>query len=356
MKLSHRRLIPALAISVCLSSVARAAFVAVDITPGTTQNSPSAFSLGWEFTANNSFNVTSLGLFDFQQNGLTSAHNVGIYNSAGTLLGSAVVASGTTDALTGNFRYHTLASPIALTAGQNYVVAASLGPNDPDLYCITPATMTTDFRLHYVTARFVLSSVLAFPTTTDARVGFFGPDFQGAAAQPSVFLTDAGTPNDNPAKENITVTGSAGSYTSTVLDTASNTNSGSVDILGIPSPVTDRPVIVLLDLLNSDSSFITSLASTTSSAGAKLLSNSSVGADLAQWNSIKSLYGVSWDCAVRYDSFTTPSSSSALDFTWDFSATPGVTVDKIAVIPEPKGIALVGLSGTLGLRRVRKVS
>jgi hypothetical protein len=64
--------------------------------------------------------VSALGVWDNGQNGLGSAHQVGLWNNVGTLLGSVTVPAGTGGTLVGEFRYVNLGSSILLTAGQTY--------------------------------------------------------------------------------------------------------------------------------------------------------------------------------------------------------------------------------------------
>jgi Domain of unknown function (DUF4082)/PEP-CTERM motif len=102
----------------------------------------SQLSLGFAFTTNSAFSVTHLGYFDHLGDGFLTDHEVGIFDTAGTLLVSTLLGSGTGDALSGHFRYKSI-SPFALAAGQNYVIAATTyGPSDPWAYGNTPSTIT----------------------------------------------------------------------------------------------------------------------------------------------------------------------------------------------------------------------
>jgi len=80
------------------------------------------WTLGYEFTANSNMNLTHLGFFDWNQDGLAQNHQIGIWDTAGNLLSTATV--GNADPLTGFFRYTPIA-PLTLTAGQNYIIGAS---------------------------------------------------------------------------------------------------------------------------------------------------------------------------------------------------------------------------------------
>ena len=91
-------------------------------------------SLGFVFTANANFNVTSLGYYDDQGDGFLTPHEVGIFDSSGTLLASTTLAAGTSGALGPNdFRYQAI-TPLALVAGDTYTIAGlspNISGNDP---------------------------------------------------------------------------------------------------------------------------------------------------------------------------------------------------------------------------------
>ena len=58
---------------------------------GTVAGFSSAQVVGWEFSTNNTVTVTALGFLDIGSNGLAAAHEVGLWDSAGTLLASAEI-------------------------------------------------------------------------------------------------------------------------------------------------------------------------------------------------------------------------------------------------------------------------
>src|SRR5260221_8890567 len=109
----------------------------------------SQLSLGFAFSTNQAVTVTRLGYFDAAPtqhtgsqvpsqpgagDGFVTPHEVGIFNSVGTLLTSTVLDAGTVDPLIGHFRYKSIA-PITLAAGQSYTLAATTyGPYDPWAY------------------------------------------------------------------------------------------------------------------------------------------------------------------------------------------------------------------------------
>lgn len=73
---------------------------------------------------------TKLGVYDTGANGLSVSHDVGIWTSGGTLLGSVTVPSGTGGELIGDFRYATLSGPVALSANTVYVIGALFTSGD----------------------------------------------------------------------------------------------------------------------------------------------------------------------------------------------------------------------------------
>ena len=60
-------------------------------------------TIGWQFNVVSTTTVTGVGWFDQGLDGLQQQHEVGIWDSAGTLLASASVQPGTTDPLDGFF-------------------------------------------------------------------------------------------------------------------------------------------------------------------------------------------------------------------------------------------------------------
>lgn len=101
---------------------------------GAPNSNDTQLSLGFSFTATSAVTVTSLGYYDFGGDGFATAHEVGIFDSAGTLLASAGLNAGSGDALIGQFRYASI-TPLSLAAGQTYVIAATThGSADPWAY------------------------------------------------------------------------------------------------------------------------------------------------------------------------------------------------------------------------------
>lgn len=84
-------------------------------------------TIGWKFTTSSDIQIDSLGVWDEFGDGLAQEHAVGIWSLDGTLLTSAIVDSGTSNALENSFRWADIPS-FALDAG-SYVVGAYFSDN-----------------------------------------------------------------------------------------------------------------------------------------------------------------------------------------------------------------------------------
>lgn len=132
-------------------------------------------SMGYEFTVHAPLEVTELGVYDHNADGLQGAHDAGLWTDTGTLLATTTIAAGTADPLVGHFRWHALDAPVVLTTGQDYVVGAILVeslPNDP--YSRAPSGLVTAPRISYITARWAAATSLTYPGTTNPNIGYWG--------------------------------------------------------------------------------------------------------------------------------------------------------------------------------------
>lgn len=138
------------------------------------------YTLGWEFTTTSQITVSELGVFDDSQDGLLVSHQVGIWNSVGTLLGMTTVQAGTVDPLVNQFRYAAISGgPITLASGQTYEIGAVWDPNtDPMLFPGEVTGFGTDPRITFDQNSYIASSTLTDPTnTTGTTPAYFGPNF-----------------------------------------------------------------------------------------------------------------------------------------------------------------------------------
>ena len=80
-------------------------------------------NVGWRFDVLTNLTATGLGWFDDNHDRLGAAHQVGIWDSAGSLLASTLVPDGTAAALEVQYRMVSIAA-LVLPAAAGYVVGA----------------------------------------------------------------------------------------------------------------------------------------------------------------------------------------------------------------------------------------
>ena len=150
--------------------------------PTDTFNNASGYSLGYTFTVTSAGTVDALGYFDDgSQSSLTETHDVGLYNSSGTLLASALVTS-STGTQNGFFDYVSI-SGVALVAGQSYEVVGTSGLADP--YSYDPTGFTTASNITFGEDIYNFGDTLAYATTSDAGVnGYYGANFEENLGSP----------------------------------------------------------------------------------------------------------------------------------------------------------------------------
>jgi hypothetical protein len=136
-------------------------------------------TVGWSFrvAAGPGVLVNALGWWDANLDDLAASHKVGIWDTAGVLLGSATVNPG--DPLTGSFRYAALSAPIALTGGQTYIIGGQDLIGDGDIYSSANGALVMDPLITFDrAARSANGTGFAFPgTLTGNSGGRFGPNF-----------------------------------------------------------------------------------------------------------------------------------------------------------------------------------
>ncbi|MFW6114185.1 MAG: DUF4082 domain-containing protein [bacterium] len=138
---------------------------------------------GWAFTvenlgANEWLSVTELGIYDHNSDELFESHEVGIWDSAQSLLGSVTVP--TDGILIGRFRYESLDEPFSLYAGETYVIGADyLNDGSSDDQFVATGEFTPAPHINRSEGRNSSSSsdVIVFPTETP-QGGRFGPNFR----------------------------------------------------------------------------------------------------------------------------------------------------------------------------------
>ena len=169
-----------------LSSVARGTPVLTFTVPSTFISVNNDQSVGWQFNVNAATLVTGLGWYDDLSNGLSNAHQVGIWSPSGTLLASATVPAGTAAGFDGQFRTVSI-TPITLTPGAGYIVGGENFANSTDRIASDVPSQIVDPRITYVDATF--SNIgLGFTrpaTFSIATTGFYGPSFSVGIPEPA---------------------------------------------------------------------------------------------------------------------------------------------------------------------------
>lgn len=139
-------------------------------------------SLGWEFETTASVEITALGIWDSDGNGLDVEVPIGLWNDAGQLLATTDLPAGTTARLVDGFRYADI-TPVKLPSGKRFVVAALYTPQMKDGNVSGGANISLAAPLRWIRACRTRSESLSIPTATvptnsgDELLGNFGPGF-----------------------------------------------------------------------------------------------------------------------------------------------------------------------------------
>jgi len=117
-------------------------------------------------------------VFDSEQDGLIDSYEVGLWNSGGTLLTSATVASDAVNPLIDQFRYAYVA-PTTLTAGQQYQIGALFNSgNDALIFPGYATDFTTAPAIQFNLSWYAFGNTLANPTFFGNNTpAYFGPNF-----------------------------------------------------------------------------------------------------------------------------------------------------------------------------------
>jgi hypothetical protein len=134
-------------------------------------------TIGYSFSVNagQAINITDLGYFDSNLDGFDFSHEIGVWDSVGTLLTSTTLSVGSGSTLIDGFRYDAISSLYlsagdyvigGLVEGESYIQGAALVNNSPTE--LTYGGSLLDFS--------VLLKVPGIDFDDDA--GYFGPNFQ----------------------------------------------------------------------------------------------------------------------------------------------------------------------------------
>lgn len=175
MKVAHR--IAALMLAVPLAAVASPALTGW--TGGLAATAGSNQLYGWTFHVNNAVMVSALGVYDLDSDGLSQAHDVGVYRmSDHSLLASATVPSGSSGTLDAGFRYTGLSGMLNL-AVDDYVIVMTMQAGSPDRQYIMANSVTTDPDITWINSAFGGGNSLGYPSMIGPYAkGMFGPNME----------------------------------------------------------------------------------------------------------------------------------------------------------------------------------
>jgi hypothetical protein len=135
--------------------------------------------IGFRFTVSAPYTVASLGVYNADTNGLTSSHQVGIWDGAQTLIASVTVDPATGTPI-GNWTYASI-TPVTLMPGQTYTAGAAYTTDDDDSYISGASAVTTDPVVTWLNAVYPTAGDLGFVypglDSSPTSGGRFGPNF-----------------------------------------------------------------------------------------------------------------------------------------------------------------------------------
>lgn len=156
-------------------------------------NSAESYTTGWSFTLSGFIDVTSLGYYDVDQDGLDNAHDVGIFDSDGTLLVSATVPSAAGGTLNAGFRMVSI-TPFALGPGSYVIGGFSNASTDGIL--ANPAFITDPLIAIIDSGVYDYGATLVFPalsTTPEDPTAYASVNFEFTETpEPSTLLLSLG--------------------------------------------------------------------------------------------------------------------------------------------------------------------
>lgn len=131
---------------------------------------------GWAFTPSVDVVVTELGMFDQFLDGLIDQHAVGIFEADGTLVVDTLVPDGAQALLRGDSRFVPI-SPVVLSAGQPYYIAANNNLNDQIVF--GNGAVGYEPRLSFDGFLQCNTNILTDPCNIlSGEAGNFGPNFR----------------------------------------------------------------------------------------------------------------------------------------------------------------------------------
>lgn len=150
--------------------------------PFGTDTNNGSWMLGYSFTANSAIQVTGLGIYDDNgAAGLTSAHDVGLWDSSGTLIASVSVPAGAAGTLITNFMFASI-TPVNLIAGDTYTVGAEVTIAQGDNWVADATSFSTASQITYDSREYAnYTGTLVDPTLVGSNsIGYFGGNIEFA--------------------------------------------------------------------------------------------------------------------------------------------------------------------------------
>ncbi len=142
---------------------------ALSFTSASLTNVSSTSTRGYVFNVISPVSVAGLSVYDRDADGLAQSHDVGLWDSSGTLLALRTISSGTVDSLdpSGKFRYRLLDSILSLPIGTGYRVGAVFLDQSGDSQAFSMSGVSTATGISYVTGAFINDvTSLTFPTSS----------------------------------------------------------------------------------------------------------------------------------------------------------------------------------------------
>ena len=147
-------------------------------TPGSEYSN--SLTLGFKFSVVRNALVTSLGVFDASQDGLSAEAQVAIWDTTSHLLTSVTVPSGTVGELDGFFRYAGIPN-FSLLAGTEYIIGAYTISQASSLFAGAGGSGSVDPNVILVQDAYSAGSGFSFPAQSDGLSGaWLGANFRMA--------------------------------------------------------------------------------------------------------------------------------------------------------------------------------
>ena len=163
-------------------------YYAVDLTNtnsgGQLANGP--YTVGWSFVVTSPVFVTDLAVFNPGGAALLESHTVGIWNSAGTLVDSAVIPAGNVATLESNDffanpqTWRDVYAPAFLPAGTYTIGATWNNFLDPMIFdgMLAPGDMHVDSPIVFLQNEYIDGGFAEPINTTGDTRSYFGPNFE----------------------------------------------------------------------------------------------------------------------------------------------------------------------------------